>query len=99
MKDEILDSVIPNSNFWKIMSNEAFDRFLLKLFEKTADRGQKSSFRKYEFGKEIWLFDQAEVDRIAKILHGDCFVVNNEVEDSEIQIMDKGKERLENNQI
>ena len=81
------------------MSNEAFDRFLLKLFEKTADRGQKSYFSKYEIGKEIGLFDQAEVDRIAKILNGDGFLVNNEVEDSEIRITDKGKKRLENNQI
>lgn len=81
------------------MSNEAFDRFLLKLFEKTADRGQKSYFSKYEIGKEIRVFYQAEVDRIAKILHGDGFVVNNEVEDSEIRITDKGKKRLENNQI
>lgn len=81
------------------MSNEAFDRFLLKLYEKTADRGEKSYFSKYEIGKEIGLFDQAEVDRIAKILHGDGFLVNNEVEDSEIRITDKGKKRLENNQI
>lgn len=81
------------------MSNEAFDKFLLKLFEKTADRGQKSFFSKYEVGKEIGLFDQAEVDRIVKILHGDGFVINNEVENSEIQITDKGKKRLENNQI
>ena len=81
------------------MSNEAFDRFLLKLFEKTADRGQKSYFSKYEIGKEIGLFDQAEVDRIVKILHGDDFVVNNEAEDSEIRITDNGKKRLENNQI
>ena len=81
------------------MSNEAFDRFLLKLFEKTADRGQKSYFSKYEIGKEIGLFDQAEVDRIAKILHGDGFLVNNEAEDSEIRITNNGKKRLENNQI
>ena len=81
------------------MSNEAFDKFLLKLFEKTTDRGQISYFGKYEIGKEIGLFDQAEVDRIAKILHGDSFVVNNEFEDSEIRISDKGKKRLENNQI
>jgi hypothetical protein len=52
----------------------------LKLFEETADRGQKSFFNKYEIGKEIVLFDQAEVDRIVKILHGDGFLVNNEVE-------------------
>lgn len=81
------------------MSNEAFDKFLLKLFEKTADRGQKSFISKYEIGKEIGLFDHNEVDRIVKILHGDGFVINNEVENSEIQISDKGKKRLENNQI
>ena len=81
------------------MYNEAFDNFLLKLFEKSADRGQKSFFSKYEIGKEIGLFDQNEVDRIVKILHGDEFVINNEVENSEIQITDKGKKRLENNQI
>jgi hypothetical protein len=81
------------------MSNEAFDKFLLKLLEKTADRGQKSFFSKYEIGKEVGLFDRPEVDRIAKILIGDGFVVNNEVEDSEIRITDKGKKRLENNQI
>ena len=81
------------------MYNEAFDKFLLKLFEKTADKGQKSFFNKYGIGKEIGLFDQAEVDRIVKILHGDGFVVDNEVEDSEIRITDKGKKRLENNQI
>lgn len=81
------------------MSNEAFDNFLLKLFEKSADRGQKSFFSKYEIGKEIGLFDHNEVDRIVKILNGDGFVINNEVENSEIQITDKGKKRLENNQI
>jgi hypothetical protein len=81
------------------MSNEAFDKFLLKLFEKTADRDQKSYFSKYEIGKEIGEFDQTEVDRIAKILHADGFVVNNEAEDAEIRITDKGKKRLENNQI
>ena len=81
------------------MSNEAFDKFLLKLFEETADRGQKSFFNKYEICKEIGLFDQVEVDRIVKILHGDGFLVNNEVKNSEIRITDKGKKRLENNQI
>lgn len=81
------------------MSNESFDRFLLKLFEITADRGKKSFFSKYEIGNEIGLFDQAEVDRIAKILHDDGFVINNEGNDSEIRITDKGKKRLENNQI
>ena len=99
VKDEILDSVIPNPNFGRIMSNESFDRFLLKLFEITADRGKKSFFSKYEIGNEIGLFDQAEVDRIAKILHDDGFVINNEGNDSEIRITDKGKKRLENNQI
>ena len=48
---------------------------------------------------EIGVFDEAEVDRIVKILHGDGFVVNNEAEDSEIRITDNGKKRLENNQI
>jgi hypothetical protein len=81
------------------MSNEAFDKFLLKLFEETADRGQKSFFNKYEIGKEIGLCDQVEVDQIVKILHGDGFLVNNEVENSEIRITDKGKKRRENNQI
>ena len=81
------------------MYNEAFDKFLLKLFEKTADKGQKSFFNKYEIGKEIGVFDRVEVDRIVKILHGDGFVVDNEVENSEVRITDKGKKRLENNQI
>ena len=81
------------------MSNEAFDKFLLKLFEKTADKGQKSFFNKYEIGKEIGLFNPAEVDRIVEILQGDEYVLNSEVEFAEIRITDKGKERLENNQI
>jgi hypothetical protein len=49
------------------MSNEAFDKFLLKLFEKTADKGEISYFNKYEIGKEIGLLDEREVDRIVKI--------------------------------
>jgi hypothetical protein len=81
------------------MSNEAFDRFLLKLFEKSADTGKMSYFSKYEIGKDIGLLDEAEVDRIVKILLGDGFVVNNEVTDSKIRITDKGQKRLENNQI
>jgi hypothetical protein len=81
------------------MSNEAFDKFLLKLFEKTANKGQKSFFNKYEIGKEIGLFSPTEVDRIVEILQGDEYVLNSEIEFEEIRITDKGKERLENNQI
>jgi hypothetical protein len=81
------------------MSNEPFDRFLLKLFEKTADKGEISYFNKYEIGKEIGLLDKSEIDRIVKILLGDGFVANNEGSDSNIQITEKGKKRLENNQI
>lgn len=81
------------------MSNEAFDKFLLILFEKTADKGEISYFNKYEIGKEIGLLDKSEIDRIVKILIGDGFVENNEGTDSKIQITEKGKKRLENNQI
>lgn len=81
------------------MSNEALDKFLLKLFEKTADKGEISYFNKYEIGKEIGLLDKSEIDRIVKILLGDGFVANNEGSDSNIQITEKGKKRLENNQI
>ena len=81
------------------MSNEAFDKFLLILFEKTADKGEISYFNKYEIGKEIGLLDKSEIDRIVKILLGDGFVSNNEGSDSNIQITEKGKKRLENNQI
>jgi hypothetical protein len=81
------------------MSNEAFDKFLLILFEKTADKGEISYFNKYEIGKEIGLLDKSEIDRIVKILLGDGFVANNEGSDSNIQITEKGKKRLENNQI
>jgi hypothetical protein len=81
------------------MSNEAFDKFLLKLFEITADKGEITYFNKYEIGKEIGLLDKSEIDRIVKILLGDGFVANNEGSDSNIQITEKGKKRLENNQI
>ena len=81
------------------MSNETFDKFLLKLFEKTADKGEISYFDKYEIGKHIGLLDEREVDRIVKILLADGFVANDDVTDSKIQITDKGKKRLENNQI
>jgi hypothetical protein len=81
------------------MSNEAFDRFLLKLFEKTTDIGEISYFNKYEIGKEIGLLDKSEIDRIVKILRGDGFVSNNEATDSKIRITDKGRKRLENNQL
>jgi len=81
------------------MSNEIFDKFLLKLFEKTADEGKISYFNRYEIGKELGLLDKTEVDRIVKILVGDGFVADNEVTDFKIRITDKGKKRLENNQI
>ena len=81
------------------MSNEAFDRFLLKLFEKTADKGEISYFDKYEIGKEIGLLDKSEIDCIVKILLGDGFVSNNEATDSKIRITDEGRKRLENNQL
>lgn len=81
------------------MSNEAFDKFLLKLSEKTADKGERSYFNKYEIGRELGLLDKREVDSIVKILLGDGFVANNEGTDSKIQITKKGQKRLENNQI
>lgn len=81
------------------MSNEVFDKFLLKLFEKTADQGKISYFNRYEIGKELGLLDKSEVDRIVKILVGDGFVGDNEVSDFKIRITDEGKKRLENNQI
>ena len=81
------------------MSNEAFDKFLLKLFEKNADKGESSYFNKYEIGRELGLLDEREVDSIVKILLGDGFVANNEGNDSIIQITEKGRKRLENNQI
>jgi Mn-dependent DtxR family transcriptional regulator len=79
------------------MSNEAFDKFLLKLFEKTANKGQKFFFNKYEIGKEIGIFNPSEVDRIVEILEGDGYVLT--IKSAEIRITDKGKERLEHNQI
>jgi len=81
------------------MANEAFDKFLLKLFEITADKGEITYFNKYEIGKEIGLLDKSEIDRIVKILLGDGFVANNEGTDSKIQITDKGRKRLEYNQL
>lgn len=81
------------------MSNIASDKFLLKLFEKTAEIGKKGYFNKYDIGKEMGLSDKQEVDRITEILHVDGFVSYNEVTHSKIQITSKGKKRLENNQI
>jgi hypothetical protein len=81
------------------MSNEVFDKFLLKLFEKTADKGESSYFNKYGIARELGLLDEREVDRIVKILLGDGFVANNEGNDLKIQVTEKGKKRLENNQI
>ena len=81
------------------MSNEVFDKFLLKLSEKTADKGERSYFNKYEIGRELGLLDKREVDSIVKILLGDRFVANNEGTDSKIQITEKGQKGLENNQI
>jgi len=81
------------------MSNEVFDKFLLKLFEKTADKGEIGYYNRYEIGKELGLLDKTEVDRIVKILVGDGFVADNEVTDFKIRITDGGKKRLENNQI
>lgn len=78
---------------------QAFDKFLLNLFEKTANKGQKFFFSKYEIGKEVGLFNPIEVDRIVEIIEGDGYVLNSERENAEIRITGKGKERLENNQI
>ena len=81
------------------MSNEAFDKFLLKLFEKTAVKDELTYFNIYVIGKEIGIYDESEINRIVKILHRDGFVANKKELDSEIRITDKGKKRLENNQI
>jgi hypothetical protein len=81
------------------MSNEAFDKFLLKLFEKSAVKDELTYFNIYEIGKEIGILDKSEINRIVRVLHSDGYVENNEVVDSEIRITDKGKKRLENNQI
>jgi len=81
------------------MSNEAFDKFLLKLFEKTAVKDELTYFNIYVIGKEIGIYDKSEINRIVKILHSDGFVANKKELDSEIRITDKGKKRLENNQI
>ena len=68
-------------------------------FLKKLQTSQNFFFSKYEIGKEIGLFNPAEVDRIIEILEGYGYVLNSEVENAEIRITDKGKERLENNQI
>lgn len=81
------------------MSNEAFDKFLLKLFEKTAVKDELTYFSMYEIGKEIGIYDESEINRIVKILHSDGFVANKKELDSEIRITEKGNKRLENNQI
>ena len=81
------------------MSNVASDKFLLKLFEKTAEIGKTDYFNKYNIGKEIGLLDKQEVDRITEILNVDGFVSYNEVTTSKIRITSKGKKRLKNNQI
>jgi len=81
------------------MSNEAFDKFLLKLFEKSAIKDELTYFNIYEIGKEIGILDKSEINRIVRILHSDEYVANKEAVDSEIRITDKGKKRLENNQI
>ncbi len=81
------------------VSNVASDRFLLKLFEKTAEIREISYFNKYDIGKEVGLSDKQEVDRITEILYVDGFVSYDEVMPSKIQITNKGKNRLENNQI
>jgi hypothetical protein len=75
------------------MSNESFDKFLLKLFERTSDKGQISYFNKYDIGQEIGLLDNAETDNVVKILVGDGFVANHEVTDSKIRITDEGKKK------
>ena len=81
------------------MSNEAFDKFLLKLFEKSAVKDELTYFDIYEIGKEIGILDKSEINRIVRVLDSDGYVANNDVVDSEIRITDKGKKRLENNQI
>ena len=81
------------------MSNVDSDKFLLKLFEKTAEIGKVGYFNKYDIGKEIGLADKQEVDRITEILHVDGFISYNEVTTLQIQLTSKGKKRLENNQI
>jgi hypothetical protein len=71
----------------------------LKLFEKTADKGESSYFNKYVIGRELGLVDEREVDRIVKILLGDGLVANYEGNDSKIQITAKCRIRLENNHV
>jgi len=71
------------------MSNEAFDKFLLKLFEKTAVKDELTYFNINVIGKEIGIYDESEINRIVKILHSDGFVANKKELDSEIRITDK----------
>jgi predicted transcriptional regulator len=71
----------------------------LKLFEKSAVKDELSYFNIYEIGKEIGILDKSEINRIVRTLHSDGYVANKEAVDSEIRITDKGKKRLENNQI
>ena len=54
------------------MSNEAFDKFLLKLFEKTAVKAELTYFNIYEIGKEIGIYDESEINRIVKF----CIAMN-----------------------
>ncbi len=79
------------------MSNEAFDKFLLKLFEKSAAKDESSYFNTYKIGIEIGIFDETEINRIVRILRSDGFVTKDA--DAKIRITEKGKKRLENNQI
>jgi Mn-dependent DtxR family transcriptional regulator len=79
------------------MSNEAFDKFLLKLFEKRAALDESSYYNTYAIGKEIGIFDETEINRIVRILQSDGFVTKDA--DAKIRITEKGKKRLENNQI
>jgi len=71
----------------------------LRLFEKSAVKDELSYFNIYEIGKEIGILDKSETNRIVRTLHSDGYVANKEAVDSEIRITDKGKKRLENNQI
>jgi hypothetical protein len=71
----------------------------LRLFEKSAVKDELSYFNIYEIGKEIGILDKSEINGIVRILHSDGYVANKEAVDSEIRITDKGKKRLENNQI
>ena len=76
-----------------------FRQVSLETFWKNCKQRSKILFQQIWIGKEIGLFNPIEVDRIVEILEGDGYVLNSEVENAEIRITDKGKERLENNQI